>query len=315
MIFRRRTLVVLISIVILGLNTSAQIVKKTNLIHFHIRAFSEGFFQSATNTMLPVADPINHPNLCDTVLFALVDTLNHQFVYCEKITLDINGYGNAYLSTSFSGENVLAYVRFRNTVGVYSRNTFSVDSNYNEINLTDINYASTNCETTYGFAKAFSGDMNQDGLIDANDFIPFNRDNSNGAYGYLITDLNGDGFVDVLDFVFFDINNSNGVFDPYYFHCSLTQVDVFQKDNFLFYPIPCKNIQNLKIKTTGFPTSIFKIFAVDLTGKIFFLNYEIIENEIQLNENSPNRLNNGIYLLEIIFVSGEKISKRIVLDH
>lgn len=314
MIFRKRTFVLFISIAVIGLNTNAQVVNKTNLIHFHIRAFSEGFFQSTTNTMLPVADPINHPNLCDTVLFALVDTANHQFIYCEKIILDINGYGNAYSSTNISGQNVLAYVRFRNTLGVYSRNTFSVDSNYNEINLTDLNYASTNCETTYGFAKAFSGDMNQDGFIDPSDFPPYDIDNLNGAYGYLVTDLNGDGFVDGMDFPFFDSNNYNHARDPYYFHCSLTQVDVLQKENILFYPIPCKNIKDLKIKITASHDGILNIFAVDLSGKIFFLNYEMIDNEIQLTEKTFNQLDNGIYLLEIIFASGEKISKRIVLS-
>lgn len=314
MIFRRRTLVVLISIVILGLNTSGQVVKKTNLIHFHIRAFSEGFFQSATNTMLPVADPVNHPDLCDTVLFALIDTLNHQFIYCEKITLDIHGYGNSYLTTNLSGQNVLAYVRFRNTLGVYSRNTFTVDSNYNEINLTDINFASINCEISYGFAKAFSGDMNQDGLIDANDYIPFDIDNINGSYGYLVTDLNGDGFVDVQDYVFFDINNANGALDPYYFNCSLTQVDVLQKENILFYPIPCKNIKDLKIKITSFQAAISNIFVVDLSGKIYILNYETSDNEIRLNEKSSDQLANGIYFVEIIFMSGEKICKRISLE-
>ncbi|MBK8586654.1 MAG: hypothetical protein IPN88_15005 [Bacteroidetes bacterium] len=63
-----------------------------------------------------------------------------------------------------------------------------------------------------GIYSLFSGDINQDEFIDANDYTSFDQDNANGlCCGYFATDLNGDGFVDGSDYPLFDTNNSMGV--------------------------------------------------------------------------------------------------------
>ena len=60
----------------------------------------------------------------------------------------------------------------------------------------------------------FTGDLNQDDFIDANDFPLFDADNGNVAGEYVATDMNGDGFVDANDFPVYDGNNGREVMLP-----------------------------------------------------------------------------------------------------
>ena len=55
----------------------------------------------------------------------------------------------------------------------------------------------------------YSGDVNQDGLIDLSDMIAVDNDNLNYVTGYTITDVNGDGLVDLSDLIIVDNNNIN----------------------------------------------------------------------------------------------------------
>jgi hypothetical protein len=57
----------------------------------------------------------------------------------------------------------------------------------------------------------YSGDINQDGSIDAFDYLVQEPDIINGNSGYLHTDLNGDGAVDAFDYLVLDPNLVSGV--------------------------------------------------------------------------------------------------------
>ncbi len=57
----------------------------------------------------------------------------------------------------------------------------------------------------------YSGDIDQDGIVDAFDFLPMDIDIQNFGSGYLVTDLNGDGITDAFDFLVMDPNIQNFV--------------------------------------------------------------------------------------------------------
>lgn len=57
----------------------------------------------------------------------------------------------------------------------------------------------------------FSGDVNQDGIIDAGDLSLVDNDAFNSVSGYVVADLNGDGFVDASDLSIVDNNAFNGI--------------------------------------------------------------------------------------------------------
>ncbi len=106
-------------------------------------------------------------------------------------------------------------VKHRNTVETWSANPVTIGS-------TAITYDFTTASNkAYGNNmflidstwKLFTGDMNQDGYIDSNDFVQYDTDANLGIVGeYIVTDLNGDGFVDGNDFPIFDLNNQNGIY-------------------------------------------------------------------------------------------------------
>lgn len=57
----------------------------------------------------------------------------------------------------------------------------------------------------------YSGDVNQDGFIDAADLLIVDNDISNNVTGYVSADINGDEIVDGSDYVIVDNNASNSV--------------------------------------------------------------------------------------------------------
>jgi hypothetical protein len=68
-----------------------------------------------------------------------------------------------------------------------------------------------------GVFGMYSGDINQDGAVDFNDYPELDIGSINGDLGYFPTDLNGDGAVDFNDYPFIDVNSINGIFSmrPY----------------------------------------------------------------------------------------------------
>ncbi len=57
----------------------------------------------------------------------------------------------------------------------------------------------------------YSGDVNQDGTVDATDVSTIDNDAANFVSGYVVTDLTGDNFVDGTDFAIADNNAANFV--------------------------------------------------------------------------------------------------------
>jgi len=57
----------------------------------------------------------------------------------------------------------------------------------------------------------YAGDVNQDGLINAQDFIGIDSDSYNYVTGYLATDVDGNGTIDTNDYISVDNNNYNHI--------------------------------------------------------------------------------------------------------
>jgi hypothetical protein len=62
-----------------------------------------------------------------------------------------------------------------------------------------------------GIYLIYSGDINQDGAVDFNDYPNLDISSSTGVLGYDANDLNGDASVDFNDYPIIDVNSSNGV--------------------------------------------------------------------------------------------------------
>ncbi|MBK7213165.1 MAG: hypothetical protein IPH88_07710 [Bacteroidales bacterium] len=57
-------------------------------------------------------------------------------------------------------------------------------------------------------AYIYSGDENQDGLVDSTDLNDCDNESTAFTAGYVVTDMNGDGLVDSSDLNIIDNNNA-----------------------------------------------------------------------------------------------------------
>ncbi|MCY7360752.1 MAG: dockerin type I repeat-containing protein [Ignavibacteria bacterium] len=113
--------------------------------------------------------------------------------------------------------NYYIQLKHRNTLETWSSYPVNYISgeiiNYNFTNSLSKAYGNnqiqiSNVNNLYGI---FSGDVNQDGIIDAADLSEVDNDIINSATGYLPADLNGDGFVEVSDLSMVENNSSAGI--------------------------------------------------------------------------------------------------------
>ncbi|MBL7753414.1 MAG: hypothetical protein JNM44_02970, partial [Chitinophagaceae bacterium] len=107
-------------------------------------------------------------------------------------------------------------IKHRNAIETWSSNPLVIDDlletvHYNFSVLASHAYGSNQTEVEAGTWALYSGDINQDGVVDGLDYNDWESDNNNFGAGYLATDLNGDGIVDGLDFLFWEINNNGFV--------------------------------------------------------------------------------------------------------
>jgi hypothetical protein len=65
-----------------------------------------------------------------------------------------------------------------------------------------------NLKSVSGKFVIFGGDVNQDGLVDASDFVAIDNDAANFISGYLANDVNGDGTVNLADIILAGANAS-----------------------------------------------------------------------------------------------------------
>jgi hypothetical protein len=142
--------------------------------------------------------------LHDAVDYSLVDTAIG--------TLHTDGSLSVTFNTAAAGSYYIA-VKGRNLVQTWSAEPQAVGSttlDYDFSSAATQAYGSNMREIETGVFAFYSGDINQDEVIDNTDLDPLFLDIDISNFGVLDTDLNGDGVVDNsdLDNVFLSIDSS-----------------------------------------------------------------------------------------------------------
>lgn len=127
--------------------------------------------------------------------------------------LDSSGYGMFQLGSWTAGNSYYIVVKHRNSIETWSRGTGEL------LNLTAANYSFVDTAKAFGDNQVkkgvywciYSGDVNQDGVVDLTDVSTVDTDNLNFVSGYVVTDVNGDQLVDLSDLSLVDTNNLNFV--------------------------------------------------------------------------------------------------------
>ncbi|MBV6477297.1 MAG: hypothetical protein HGGPFJEG_00034 [Ignavibacteria bacterium] len=165
---------------------------------FNLKYGIEGFWNSPTQVQ-------------DTITCNMRESASpYNLVQTGKMYLNSNGEGSMSFTTT-SGGNYFLEIRHRNALETWSANPVWMKSGISEYDFT------TSQSTAYGnniVLKggrycAYSGDVNQDGVIDGADGSICDNDAANFVFGYVDTDVNGDGIVDGSDSAIIDNNSAN----------------------------------------------------------------------------------------------------------
>ncbi|MBM3404074.1 MAG: hypothetical protein FJY10_04200 [Bacteroidetes bacterium] len=134
------------------------------------------------------------------------------------ISLNVNGVAAVGLPHALTADYYLV-VRHRNGIETWSSLPVPfapLSISYDFTPLSSRAYGDNMTPVSAGTYAFFSGDENQDGVVDTNDMGDVDNDSGAFLMGYLATDINGDGVIDTNDMAIVD-NNANmfiGVMSP-----------------------------------------------------------------------------------------------------
>ncbi len=151
----------------------------------------------------------------DTIIISLHERNSpEKMVESVKTVLETGGSATAQFTLADKNSEYFISVNHRNSIETWSKDTTLkfISSNMHYDFTADSSSAyGNNMKMINGKAHIFSGDVNQDGLIEIADGSLVINDAFDYRLGYLRTDLNGDGIVDSSDLIMVDENIANYV--------------------------------------------------------------------------------------------------------
>ena len=177
-------------------------------VTLQLKLFINGFYKGG-GLMNATVDPINLPNICDTLI---VELRNNSFPFSVNYTdtsiLDISGNASFNFPQS-QGHSYFLAVHHRNSLETWS--AFPVLFNAQTINYSFADsigkaYGNNLKNLGDGNFALFNGDVDQNGEINTNDFTRIENQLEAFGTGYLKEDISGDAIVESTDFCLFENN-------------------------------------------------------------------------------------------------------------
>jgi hypothetical protein len=170
-------------------------------INLSLTALIQGITNPATGQMIPdtVACVIKN----GSAPFSTIDS--------AKVFLNVNGQGTAIFSNAKLNTSYYIKLNHRNSIETWSNLvTFTNSTPVYDFTISQNQAFGSNLVQVGSKWCLYSGDVNQDGLVDSGDLGLIDNDYTNYLYGPgLVTDINGDGVVDSGDLLICDNNYSN----------------------------------------------------------------------------------------------------------
>jgi lysophospholipase L1-like esterase len=176
-----------------------------------VKAILEGYYNSSTSQMNSVLYNFNQITDSTVVDYISIDIWHPDDLvesiptYSINTLINKNGIATISLPSNLSGGYYYISIKHKNSLETWSANTVRLVSGstydfsnnlskaYSNGNNVPMKYISSN---KYAL---FSGDVNQDGTINATDLQQTENNSKNLQYGYLKNDMNGDGVIDIYD--------------------------------------------------------------------------------------------------------------------
>lgn len=183
-------------------------------VYLNLTAFIQGFYVGGGLMNSSLGDPLMS-NIADNITVELHDTIaGHPLSFVGKGSLHTDGTASILFSPLSIGKSYYVVLKQRNSIETWSATPVLITNDgaeYNFSNAANKSAGDNLADMGDGNFAIFSGDINQDGSVDFNDYPPIEISSNNGDFGYYESDLNGDTSVDFNDYPILDINSLLGI--------------------------------------------------------------------------------------------------------
>ena len=170
-----------------------------------VKVFVEAMYTS-NQTMQAVFNP--NDTISDSITVSLASPATKQILWSTKTLLNTTGTANALFPQPALGASYYIVVKHRNSLETWSQGTFAFnapDTIYDFSNAANKAFGNNQVQVEPGVFAIHSGDINQDGIINATDFVTVDNTLGIGIFtGYISTDVNGDGILESSDYSFME---------------------------------------------------------------------------------------------------------------
>lgn len=180
----------------------------------------EGYYDTTTHEMRPVkANQGIGSSVTDVgdITVELVNPDTHETIATISTVLKTNGTATCNFPTVPHGTYYIV-VKHRNAIQTWSATPVLVSAipmTYDFSNDANKVYGANTVELENGVYGFYSGDINQDEIIDATDYSAWETDYNDFSFGNFSTDLNGDGIVDASDYSIWESNYNHFTFSSH----------------------------------------------------------------------------------------------------
>jgi hypothetical protein len=154
-------------------------------------------------------------NIADKILVELNNSATASIVEASFSNVDLQTDGTFTIKLpSNLSDSYYIVIKHRNSISVWSSLALAFNSamvNYDFTNSASQAFGNNLIQLEPGIYGVYTGDVNQDGLVDGSDMSDTETDNNSFTIGYVVTDVNGDGLVDGSDMSLVETSNNNFV--------------------------------------------------------------------------------------------------------
>ena len=160
-------------------------------------------------------NPVSDAMVSDTVSVYLRNAASpYEVIDLARALLDSSGNGPFQFTNAVNGADYYIQLEHRNSLETWSNTPQQFTASVLDYDFTTANtqaYGDNMIQINTSPVRfgIYSGDVNQDGIIDLNDVLMIYNDANAFGSGYVVTDINGDSVVDLND-VIIAYNNSVG---------------------------------------------------------------------------------------------------------
>lgn len=180
--------------------------------NLNLSLFLEGLFNGTSMNKAQNGTGNQFPgNVADQITLELRNSIAPYTLAGGPYTVNVNTDGTAAITIPAAlGSTYFLVVKHRNSIETWNATplSFSGSSISYNFKTSAAQAYGNNLKLVSGQYVVYSGDVNQDGIIDSDDLIPVDNHAKDFLTGYLSTDLNGDGFVNETDLQFIDSNGA-----------------------------------------------------------------------------------------------------------